>query len=281
MNMSKLLLVFLMIGCLMLVSAVSPSIGIVKSTGEFRVNGAAVRGNGTLFDGNVLETVRARSVVELGETRLTLLPESRARIFKGRTILEKGSGLLSAGAGHTVEAANLRVTTGASSVLQVEISSPTRVLMAARSGAAEVRNASGVLVASLHVGMALSFDQQSGAASGAVQMTGTLVSRNGAYFLTDSTTKVTVELIGTDLAKYVGQEVEVTGSTVPGVTVAAGASQQVQVITIQPVRRRRPAGAGLSGGTTAAIIGGVAVGGAVAGLAAAGVFSGANDVSVP
>src|SRR5882724_9464475 len=68
------------------------SIGVVKSNGEFHVNSSALRGNGTVFDGSLLETAASRSEVQLSNgTRVTLTPESRAKLFRDRAILEKGS----------------------------------------------------------------------------------------------------------------------------------------------------------------------------------------------
>ena len=86
--MLKLAFSLLTTGCLILAAAPA-SIGIVKSTGQFRVNGSAIRGNGNLFEGDMVETGDARSVVHVGTTQFILLPESRAHIFRDRTVLEK------------------------------------------------------------------------------------------------------------------------------------------------------------------------------------------------
>src|SRR6266542_581316 len=145
-------------GSLMLVSATPPSIGFVKSTGEFHVDGSAVRGNSTVFDGNLVETTAARSVIQLADAQVTLAPDSRARVYRDRTVLEKGSGLVKDGARHVIEAATLRISPSVrDSVVQIEVTGPSRVTVTARGGPAEVRNSSGVLAASLRPGMALAF----------------------------------------------------------------------------------------------------------------------------
>jgi hypothetical protein len=110
-------------------------------------------------------------------------------------------------------------------------------------------------------------------------------SRDGKYFLTDCTTHVRVELQGPDVAKFLGKTVEITGSSIPGATPAAGASQLVQVATMKTASKAgcaagAPGAAGAAGhalstGAAVAIVGGVVVGGTVIGLAAAGTFSGA------
>ena len=293
-------------GSLLALSAAS-SIGFVKSTGEFRVDGAAVRGNGTVFEGNLVETTAARSVIRLADAEITLAPDSRARVYRDRTVLEKGSGFVKDGARHVIEAATLRIVPSVrDSVVQIEITSPSYVTVATRGGPAEVRNSSGVLTASLLPGMALAFNPQAAAAA-AVKITGVIESRNGAYFLTDETTKVTVQLQeSADVSKYAGREVEITGSSIPGANPVAGASQLVSAVTVTPVGKKRKAGAiaagagaagagaagagaagagaagaGLSGAAIGAIVGGVAAGGAVVGLAAAGTFSRGKPISAP
>jgi hypothetical protein len=253
-----------------------------------------VRGNGTVFDGNTIETTNSRSVVQLDAGQITLAPDSRAKVYEDHTVLEKGAGLLRDADTHVFEAASLRIAPDAgTAVIQVNVEGPGRISVAARSGGASVRNSGGVLVASLRAGTELEFDTQAGAGA-AVQIGGTLELRNGNYFLTDATSRVTFQLRGTDLAKYVGKRVSVTGSVIPGATPLGGASQVLQATNVEVATRRDALGAagGAAGGAAAggaaaaglstatiAVIGGVAVGGTVAGLAAAGTFSGASSTS--
>jgi hypothetical protein len=317
--MLKHVLSLLAAGSLLAISAASPSIGFVKSGGEFRVDGSAVRGNGTVFEGALVETSSARSVIQLTGAQIILSPDSRVRVYRDRTVLEKGSSLVKDVDRHVIEAATLHIApTARDSVVQIDIMSPSHVRVAASGGAAEVRNSSGILTASLRPGMALAFEPQAAAAA-AVKMTGVIESRNGTYFLTDETTKVTIQLLeGAEVSKYVGKKVEVTGSSIPGASPAGGASQLVRAVTIKPVGGKGKAGAvaaagagagaaggaagsaaagggaaagaaagaagagaaaGLSGAAVGAIVGGVAVGGTVGGLAASGTFSSDPSVS--
>jgi len=292
---------------MMLVAATSPSsIGFVKSTGEFRVDGSAVRGNGNVFEGNLVETAAARSIIQLADAQITLAPNSSARIYRDHTVLQTGSEFVKDGAHHVIEADSLRITpSNQDSVVQVEITNPERVTVGARGGPAEVRNSSGVLTASLLPGMSLAFNPRAGAAS-AVKMIGVIESRNGAFLLTDETTKVTIQVEGPDVSKYVGKKVEVVGSVIPEAKAAAGATQVVRAVTIKTVSANRKAVAaaggaaaggaaaggaaagagagaavGMSAATIGAIVGGVAVAGTVGGLAAAGTFSSSTPVSRP
>jgi hypothetical protein len=274
--------------CLCVAVAATGSIGVIRSSGDFRVDGSMMRGNGTIFDGNVIETTAARSVVQLSAGQVTLAPESRAKVYRDRTVLEKGAGLLRDSDKHVFEAASLQVApAGRDAVIQVDIQGPGRIAVAARSGSALVRNSTGVLVAHLDPGMALAFEPQVGGST-AVKITGVVEQRNGLYFITDATTHVTSQLLGPNLAQYVGKRVEITGSQVPGATPGAGATQVVQAAEIKLVPAGGGAGGPAGGGPagvgahtgTIAIIGGVAVGGTVIGLVSAGSFS-SSSTSTP
>ena len=299
MNMNRALISLFLAGCSSVALAASPSIGFVKSTGEFRVDGSAIRGNSTLFDGSLVETTAARSVLQISDVQITLAPESRARVFRDRTVIEKGSGVVRDSSGHVLEARTLRITPASrDSVVQVDVAAPRGVSLVASVGSAQVRNSAGVLVASLRPGVALALDPQA-ASPTSMKLTGVVVARDGHYFLTDSTANVTVELEGPDVPNYVGKCVDLTGASVPGATPATGATQLVHPSSIKTSKSCKAAaaaagaagagagaaaagtgvGAGLSAGATAAIIGGVAVGGTLIGLVAAGTFSGESSAS--
>ncbi len=273
---------------MVLVSAPSSSIGLVKSTGEFRVDGSAVRGNGNIFEGNVVETGASRSIIQLADVQITLAPNSCARVFSDHTVLERGSSSVKDGAHHVIEADSLRIAPASQdSIVRIEITSPSRLVVASMGGPADVRNSSGLLAAHVLPGMSLAFDPQAAAAS-AVKMTGILEVRDGIYFLTDETSKVKVQIDSADAAKYVGKKVQIVGSSIPDAKPLGGASQLVHVVTIETVGKTvAAAGAGaggsarMSGLTLGAIVGGVAVAGTVGGLAAAGTFSSSSSISRP
>jgi hypothetical protein len=284
--MSKLAVFFTAVVCLLFVAMASPlSIGFIKSTGDFRVDGSTIRQNGTLFDGNLIETTTARSVIELASVEITLSPDSRAKVFRDHTILEKGTGVVKEGGNHVIEADTLRISPSVKdTVVQVEITSPSNITVAARSGAADVRSASGILVASVRPGLALALGSQAGATT-AFDMTGVEEFKDGKYFLADDITHVTVQMEGPDLPKYIGKCAEITGSIIPGATPESPASQLIQVATIKAGACRVGAGtlpkSGLSTVSRVAIIGGVAAAGTVAGLTAAGTFSSGSSASTP
>jgi hypothetical protein len=283
-EMSKTIFSLLTAGCLFIMTAAPSSIGFVRSAGDFRVDGSVVRGNSTVFDGNVIETAAARSVIQIENVQVTLAPASRAKVYHDRTVLEKGAGTLRDADTHVLEAASLRISPAAKdSVVQVDLKSSSCVIVLAVSGSALVRNSSGLLIASLRSGMALAFDAPPGNGSLAVKLTGTVTERGGDYFLTDSTANVTAELWGADLSKDVGKQTQITGSLVPDAKPAAGASEVVQVTSAKILAKAAgstgAATAGHSTAATVAIFGGVTVAGTLAGLAAAGSFNGAPSTS--
>jgi hypothetical protein len=283
-------------GCLFAITATAPSIGTIKSPGEFRVDGTTIHGNSTIFDGNVIETEMSRSVIELTGAQITLSRQSRVKVFRDRLVLETGGGLVRNAGKHTIEVATLRIAPASNdSVLQIDMSGPTHIAVSSQSGSADVRNSGGVLIASLRTGMALAFDPQAGAAAAAT-VTGTLHVKGTTFVLTDTTANITFELRG-DLAKYANKTVRVTGSIMGSAVAAAGASQVIHVTSIDVVSSGKKAAAagtpgagggtgtagaaagGLSTGATVAIVAGVGVAGGVAGLALTGNLSGDSPVS--
>jgi hypothetical protein len=275
--MKKIVFSFVAASALVALGAAPSSIGFVRSAGDFRVDGSLVRGNSTIFDGDTVETAASRSVVQLGGGQLTLAPESRAKIYHDRTVLEKGTGMLRDAAAQVFQADSLQIAPAAKdSVVQVDVKSATRVSVYAFVGSAQVRNSSGLLLANLHTGMALDFDSppQAGGST-AVKLTGMVSEQNGNYFITDSTTNTVAQIQGKDLAKLVGKRVTVNGSLIPGAAPAAGATEVVSVATAQVVGAGAGAAVatGLAVGAKVAIIGGIVVAGTVGGLAAAGTFS--------
>jgi len=288
-------------GCLFIANCETSSIGVVKSSGDFHVNSSALRGNGTVFDGSLLETAAARSEVQLSNgTRVTLTPESRAKLFRDRTVLEKGSSEVKSAGNYKVSALGMTMTPESKgTVMQIAMNQPRRVSVSALGGAVEVRSAAGMLVARVMPDTALEFDPQAGAST-ASNLTGCLEAVSGKYFLTDETTNVKVEVQGNGVEKAAGSRVKMTGATIPGETPAGGAAQLVSATDITKVgscKKKVAAGAaagggaagatagggaaagGLSAGAIAAIVGGVSVAGAVVGAKAAGVWGGSSAPS--
>jgi len=183
-------------------------------------------------------------------------------VYRDRTVLESGSELMRNGEKHTIEAATLQIASASKDgVVLVAIGGPNNVKVFATRGAAQVRTAAGFLVASLSPGMGLAFTPQAGAAT-SMEMKGVVESMNDKFFLTDITTKTRVELRGTDLARFKGKSVQVTGSVIMGAAAPGGASQVVQVTKIEQLNAQAataaglPAGAAVGAANTGAAVGG-------------------------
>jgi hypothetical protein len=191
-----------------------------------------VRGNATVFDGGVVETADARSVVQINGAQLTLAPSSRARIYSDRTVLEKGSGLLRNAGNLSFEADSLRISPAATnSAVQVDVKDTSHISVFALAGKAQVFNSKGLLLANLDPGMARAFDapEQTGA-NDSVTLRGTVRFSSGKYFLKDVTSGVVVELRGEELSADKGKKIELVGSIVPNAVAAFPASEVVHVI---------------------------------------------------
>ena len=290
-------------GCLLFLTAVPPSIGVIRSDGDFQVDGSTVRGNATLFEGSTVQTGGAQSRIQLsGGADIVLSPASRVQVYRDHTVLQQGTQSVKNGEKYVIEAATLRISLrDTHTFAEIVAKDSNRVSIAAREGSVDVSNGAGVLVATVRPGLALAFDTQAGGTPTASKMSGCLVMRGGKYLLTDSTTNVTVELQGPDAASNAGHRVEITGRMIPGATPADGASQVIQVVTVDSVgaacglmraaRGQSPGGSGgtagtgggMSTGAIVAIVAGVAVVGTLVGLAVAGTFSGSSSqpVSTP
>jgi len=247
--------------------AATPVIGVVNAKSGFRLDDSSVKGNGTLFEGTVVETGRTGGDVQMvGGTNLQLAAESRGKIYRDRLVLEKGSGEVRNATSFGVEARSLRVIADdKSSVGRVLVTEGNKIQVAALHGGFRVTNANGIMIAALRAGSALEFElPQGGGAAAPTTLTGCLVKRDGHYFLTDDTAGITVELKGGSLEKYAGNKIQIVGAQIPSATPASTATQVIQVSNVKELSKRCSS---VAGGAAA---GGAAAGGAAAGGAAAG-----------
>jgi hypothetical protein len=274
--------------CCAIATAAETPLGVVRARGDIRVDNAMVSGNSTIFSGSVVETGDARSHITLTSGgRVVLTTGTRAALYQDRFVLERGATDIAASAPVRIEAGQLRISAPANSRLQVGLNGTDEVQVAAVSGQAEVRNSSGMLVARVVPGEGVRLRGQD-APGNSSTISGTLARRNGRFFLTDETSRVTVELRGTGLEKVVGSTIQVAGQTMKGVTPAAGASHVVAVTEFSVVggatsgAAGKAAAAGVKAGLSKgaiAVIGGVAVAGTVGTLYATDVVGGDEETT--
>src|SRR5437763_6925142 len=157
--------------CIVLVGSIScylmaagPAIGFAVANGSFAVDNSTISGNASVFDGSTLATDKAASKLQLNNgVRLQLGSESRVRVYTGHVVLEKGVGQLMASAAYPLEARTLQISSAEpNTIVRVRLDGANSVRVSTLTGAVRVKNAHGVLVASLEAGRAASFDPQAG-----------------------------------------------------------------------------------------------------------------------
>lgn len=259
-----------------LLSAATSAIGVAISSGSVTVDNAVVPGNATLFDGNTIQTGATSSRLQMKDGKLARLgTDSQAKVYSDHIVLEKGFG--ETYGNMAVDADTLRIS-GDSARIAVH---GNTVQVAALTAPVTVSTSTGVQVANLMPGRALAFTPQEAGAMAPATLTGVVHKMGTNYMLTDTTSNVTVQLMGGNIENYKGHMVQVTGTPAAGSTPAAGASQVINVtnVTDQGKGRRAAAGAMGAGSTAAAVVAGIAV---LAGIGAtAGVLATQNENTSP
>jgi hypothetical protein len=281
-------LAWLLAGCLAPGAAESPAIGLATAKGNFRVDSSEVRSNATLLDGMTVETARVGSDLRLNAgARLNLAAESIGTVHRDRLILKRGAGELKNSTSYWIDAQGLRVYAAAASAsARVAFGEDDRVLVAALNGPVRVTTAQGLLVANMAAGGTLAFDTQQAGAAAPTKVTGKLEKKGDRYFVTDETTNVTREVVGTGLDQHVGQRVEITGVIDPTAKPTAPASSVVKITEVKPLAAAAAGAqaggwAGLPAAAKVAIISGIGVGAGVGIAAAGGAFGPGRRVITP
>ena len=242
-------------------------------TGVFVVDEAQVTGNSTLFEGTTVETNGTASQLRLNDgVRMRLASSSKGTVYRDRLVLEQGAGQMENSSNYGIEAMGLMVIAdGSESAARVELKDQNLVHVAALRGNFRITNADGFMLASLSAGKALEFDPVRAGASAPSNMSGCLREQDGHYLLTDETAGVTVELRGSGLASKAGNRIGITGVVVPSVEAASGATQVIQVSSLNQISTgcasAAAAPAGGMSGKKKSVIAGVVVAAAASGAA--------------
>jgi hypothetical protein len=100
----------LLSGALISSFAAPPVIGIATARGGFLLDNAPVRGNATLFEGAMVETSAAPTLVRLqGGARMQLGSASRGKVYSDRLVLEMGEGQMDNALHYRIEARSLQI----------------------------------------------------------------------------------------------------------------------------------------------------------------------------
>ncbi|HKF49016.1 MAG TPA: DUF5818 domain-containing protein [Terracidiphilus sp.] len=244
----------------------STTIGTVSAAGSLRVDGYAVTGSATLFDGSAVATAQAPATLRLSAgAQIKLAPASEGTVYRDHMSLNSGKGEIAASGPFVFESSGLTImpTRGAAHGI-VEVMPDKSIQVAALSGDLQVANSGGAVLARIRSGSAMSFAAQP--AGGSVTLKGKVSSSGGNYFLTADDGSIT-QLTGKDFEKYVGKDVRVTGTLVAGTAPAGGASSVLDVTTMSKLAAGAAAGGTGGSGWTGTDIAITAIGGAVLGTA--------------
>ncbi|MDX1984159.1 MAG: hypothetical protein SFV51_28045 [Bryobacteraceae bacterium] len=195
--------------------AAAPAIGVAVARGAFELDASRVAGNGTLFEGSIVETRNAVSELKLNTgVHMLLDAGSRTRVYRDHMLLEKGTGQV-VGAAYRIQARSLEIEgASAQAAARVSMTAGNRVLVAAVNGPVRVRNSHGLVVASLSAGRAVEMEAAGDSSFSTVN--GVIHKSGGRYLLTDEVAGVTFEVRSCDLDAFIGQKVAVAGRTEAG-----------------------------------------------------------------
>jgi len=146
-------------GCLVSAAASPSSIGFVVTNGQAQIDGMAVHGNSTLFQGSVVQTGDVTTdLMFSGGSNLLLQPGSAVKVYREYAVLQHGMAIQRRAHGYMLVADGLKVSSlSPQGAVVVARKDRSHLEVAAQGGPAEVRTAAGELVARLESGKALSF----------------------------------------------------------------------------------------------------------------------------
>ncbi len=196
--------------------AADSAIGVAVADGAFRVNDAPVSGNATLFDGSVVEAGAASSTIRLNSGgTIAIAAGSRAKVLADRVVLESNMSDLTAKGSYKIEADSFRVEPATDDAVARVVREDGKVVqVAALQGSLRVFGAEGLQIANVYPGVALSFEPGQNDAAPPATHLGCLLKKEGEYILYDQTTRIIIELRGSqNFEGEVGNRVQVIGTT--------------------------------------------------------------------
>jgi hypothetical protein len=263
--------VYLLAGLLFAYSAIasaSTAIGTASARGDIRVDGYAVSGNATLFDGSAVQTTDASATIRIDKgTEIKLATASMGTMFRDHMVLERGSSQLSSSDSFRLDAGGFSVMPANGKALgMVTMNGKGTVEVAALNGELNVTDPVGNVIRTVLPGKSMSFALQGGTE---IALRGKLSESDGNYYVTDANGVMhQVVLKDADghtttkgLQKYVGKDVNIVGNVEAGATPSGGASNVIAISGIT----KFAGGAGLASSTLPVV---VTAGGAAAFLVA-------------
>src|SRR5262252_4200789 len=86
------------------------TIGLVRASGDFTIDGSGTRDNSTVFQGSKISTTNAASHVVLEDgTRIDMGLDSSGQIYRDHVTIERGLAQVNASKGYAVVAGRIRI----------------------------------------------------------------------------------------------------------------------------------------------------------------------------
>ncbi len=224
------------------------ALGVAVAGGTFWVDERPVATHATVHDGSRIQAEDSALELRLfGGARLRLAAQSRAQVHAERLVLEHGASQILPGSQYALETRGLRVQADAGARGTITLHGERAVEVAAEEGALHVMRDPRPLVAVVRAGMALRFEVQAPAgAQLPFEMTGCLERRDNRYVIRDLVTGILIEVRGRGLEREVGNVVEVTAVSLPGVQPVPGAQEVIQIRGLSRQRRGCPPAPGIA-----------------------------------
>ena len=191
-----------------------------------------VWGNATLFDGTAVQTSTNSSELALRSgVKVQLGAGSAARVFTDHLRLDSGVGQIAPSAPFEVDAAGFKIR-GAG----VRVGLGKTIEVSALNGIAKIYGSGEVLLAAVPAGHQMNLAFQA-AQSGQLTRSGCMVYKEGHFIVQDDNTQEVVELSGNqqDLARNLGNRVEVKGTASTARPAVSVATSVLAVATVSPV----------------------------------------------
>jgi len=182
------------------------------------VDGYAITGNATLFDGTAVQTANNIATLRLNKgTEVRLGSDSFGMLYHDHMILKQGKTEVTTSEAFRLEASGFQVVPMENNAkVLVAVTGLGKMQVSSVAGAFKVMNARGNVVGKVGAGKELSFSMAAG--TGLMNLTGLLTKSGGHYFLTDASGMHEIvgkdadnELANKGFDKYVGKEVDVEG----------------------------------------------------------------------
>ena len=189
------------------------SIGTASAYGDIRVDDSIVKGNATLFDGSVVETVKATANLRINKgTEITMAAGSRGTLYSDHIVLQQGETELVAPQSFQLHAAGIRVRSNEPGSRAVVAVKPDKTVeVASLNGSFGITNEHGIILANVVPGNPLSFAMQAATNNENFVGSGHVSFENNTYYLTTGAHAKYV-LTCQSPATFVGYKVDVTGN---------------------------------------------------------------------